>query len=135
MESMPLVDARLNFISTCLLVIGWRQIKAGNRIAHKRFMLAAVATSAVFLTCYVIYHYSYGHTEYQGTGAIRIIYFAILATHVPLAALMVLPIIFLLRAGLTDRIDRHRRLARWVLPIWLYVSATGVAIYIILYQM
>ena len=134
-EYLPTVNATLNFISFCLLLVGWRRIKAGDREGHKRAMLSAVTTSALFLACYVTYHYAHGHTVYQETGTIRIVYFTILATHVPLAILMVLPIIFLLRAGLRDEIARHRRLARWVLPIWLYVSITGVAIYVILYRL
>ena len=135
MDHLPTVNAVLNFVSSCFLIVGWRRIKAGNRDGHKRAMLSAVLTSTLFLACYVTYHYAHGHTVYEETGLIRYIYLAILITHVPLAALMVLPIIFLLRAGLRDEIDRHRKLARWVLPVWLYVSVTGVAIYMILYRL
>ncbi|MEZ6194297.1 MAG: DUF420 domain-containing protein [Planctomycetota bacterium] len=135
LEFLPAVNATLNATAFVLLVLGWRAVRRGDRDVHKRYMLSALGTSAVFLACYLVYHYSAGHTEFQHQGWPRRIYFLILATHVPLAALMVVPIGFLVWMGLTDRIDRHRRLARIVLPVWLYVSITGVVIYVMLYHL
>jgi uncharacterized membrane protein YozB (DUF420 family) len=134
MEHLPAVNATLNSIAFILLLFGWRAARAGERATHKKFMIAALTTSAAFLTCYLVYHYSGEPTKFTHEGWPKTLYFAILITHVPLAALMVIPIIYLAWMGLTDRIERHRRLARIVMPVWVYVSITGVLIYFMLYQ-
>ena len=134
MERLPALNALLNGLAAVLLVAGWRAVRTGRVEAHKKRMLAAVLASAAFLTSYLVYHAVHGDTTFTATGWPRRIYFAILITHVPLAALMVPPILMLLYHGLKGRIDRHRRLARWTLPVWLYVSVTGVLIYFWLYQ-
>jgi uncharacterized membrane protein YozB (DUF420 family) len=133
---LPALNATLNGIATLLLVTAYVMIRRGRREAHKRFMLGAIAVSAMFLTSYLIYHYSIGGPKtFPGRGAARFVYFAILFTHVPLA-ITVLPLALVTAArGLRSQFDRHVRIARWTFPIWLYVSATGVAIYLMLYQM
>ena len=132
---LPAINATLNGIATCLLVAGYIAIKRGRRETHRRFMLIAFVTSALFLSCYLVKHALYEARPYGGPESLKTLYYLILATHVPLAALMVVPILILLRLGLKGRIDRHRRLARWVFPVWMYVSITGVAIYLMLYHL
>jgi len=132
---LPAVNATLNGLAAILLATGYVMIRRGNRELHKRCMLAALTTSALFLVSYVVYHANAGSRPFPGAGAIRLVYFAILITHVVLAT-AILPLALLTAArGLTARFDRHVRLARWTLPIWLYVSVTGVVIYLMLYQM
>lgn len=129
---MPGVNAALNATSATLLVAGLIAIRNGRREAHKRLMASAFAASAVFLLGYVLYHYAHGDTQYQGQGAIRIVYFSVLISHV-LFSIVMLPMIlttFFLAAR--ERFAAHKRLARWTLPIWLYVSVTGVLIYFML---
>ena len=129
---MPGVNAALNATSATLLVAGLIAIRNGRREAHKRLMASAFAASAVFLVGYVLYHYAHGDTQYQGQGAIRIVYFSVLISHV-LFSIVMLPMIlttFFLAAR--ERFAAHKRLARWTLPIWLYVSVTGVLIYFML---
>ena len=135
LQHLPAVNASLNAIAFVLLVLGWRAVRTGRVERHKKLMMAAFATSTVFLACYVTYHANVGHTTFTHEGFARTIYFIILATHIPLAALMVIPILMLIWFGVTDRIDRHRKLARWTLPVWLYVSITGVVIYVMLYHL
>ncbi len=125
----------LNGTSAVFLSAGYVLIRRGRVELHKRCMLAALATSALFLISYVIYHLNTGSKPFDGTGAIRILYFAILISHVILAAL-ILPMALVTAArGLAGRYDRHVRIARWTLPLWLYVSVTGVVIYLMLYQL
>lgn len=129
---MPGVNAWLNAVSATLLLLGLAAIRTGRREVHKRLMVSAFAASVVFLVGYVLYHYAHGDTQYQGIGTTRIVYFTILISHVVLSIVM-LPMIlttFYLAAG--RRFVAHKRLARWTLPIWLYVSATGVVIYFML---
>ncbi len=134
-SDLPLVNACLNATSTVLLLIGHRFIRAGNRIVHKRLMLTAFVTSSCFLVSYLVYHYHVGTVRFAGTGWVRVLYFGILTTHTLLAALVPpLAIVTLVRA-LRERFDRHKAIARWTLPIWLYVSVTGVAVYLMLYQL
>ncbi len=131
---LPAVNACLNGLSAVLLTAGWVAIR-GKRVAlHKALMLSALLSSAVFLTCYLVYHYHHGSTRFGGEGAVRGVYFGILITHVILATVMVPMILVLLVHALRDRIEKHARLARITLPIWLYVSVTGVVIYLMLYQ-
>jgi uncharacterized membrane protein YozB (DUF420 family) len=136
-HQLPAVNAVLNATAAILLVRGYFLIQAGKREAHKKTMIAAFVVSVVFLVSYLIYHANSGIVYYQKTGLIRYVYFTILYTHTPLAAAVpVLAIITLrraLKAQKTGDFSRHRRIARWTLPIWLYVSVTGVVVYLMLY--
>ena len=132
---LPAVNATLNAIAGVLLVCGFVMIKRGRIQTHRRFMLSAFATSALFLVSYVIYHANAGSKPFGGQGAIRYVYFAILFTHVVLAAIILPMALITLTYGLRARFDRHVPIARWTLPIWLYVSVTGVIVYLMLYQM
>jgi putative membrane protein len=129
---MPGVNATLNATSATLLVLGFGAIRSGRREIHKRLMVSAFAASAVFLIGYVLYHYAHGDTQYQGAGTIRIVYFAILITHVLLSIVMLPMILTTFYLAARERFATHKRLARWTLPIWLYVSVTGVVIYFML---
>ena len=132
---LPAVNATLNGLAAIFLTTGYVLIRRGHRELHKRCMLAALTTSALFLVSYVIYHANIGSRPFPGQGAIRVVYFGILITHVVLAT-AILPLALVTAArGLTAQYDRHVRLARWTLPIWLYVSVTGVAIYLMLYRL
>lgn len=133
--SLPALNATLNGTAALFLIIGYVLIRQGKRTMHKRCMLAALTASALFLISYVIYHWNAGSRPFPGTGAIAVVYFTILMTHVVLAV-AVLPLALTTTArGLWSQYDRHKRIARWTLPIWLYVSVTGVVIYLMLYQM
>jgi uncharacterized membrane protein YozB (DUF420 family) len=133
--ALPALNATLNGISAVLLTTGYVLIRRGHAVLHKRCMLAALASSALFLTSYVTYHLHTGSRPFAGQGAIRVIYFAILLTHVVLAAVIVPLALITARRGLRSQFDRHARIARWTLPLWLYVSVTGVVIYVMLYQL
>jgi uncharacterized membrane protein YozB (DUF420 family) len=133
-HSLPAVNATLNAISTVLLLSGYVLIRSRHIALHRRCMIAACATSTLFLVCYVTYHLQVGSVRFTRQGLVRPVYYTILLTHVTLAiAVLPLAIITLLR-GLKNRFDRHRAIARWTLPIWLYVSVTGVLVYVLLYQ-
>ena len=134
-SDLPALNATLNAISTVLLVTGYVFIRRGQRQKHKACMIAALAVSAMFLTSYVIYHSQVGSVPFKGTGWIRTLYFAVLIPHVILAAAIVPPILITVSRGLSAKYDKHRRIARWTLPLWLYVSVTGVIVYLMLYQM
>jgi len=130
---LPHLNAALNAISTAFLVSGFYFIRARRIQAHRRAMLGAFVTSMFFLTSYVVYHAQAGSKPFPGTGLLRTVYFAILIPHVLLAA-GVLPLVLVtLRRGLRRDDARHRRIARWTLPIWLFVSVTGVVVYVMLY--
>ena len=132
---LPAVNASLNAISTVFLATGWMLIRRRRIEAHRACMLAAFTASALFLTSYVIYHANVGSVPFRGVGAMRILYFAILIPHVILAA-SVLPLALItLSRALSRRFDKHRQIARWTLPIWLFVSVTGVVVYVMLYQL
>ncbi|MBI2213601.1 MAG: DUF420 domain-containing protein [Acidobacteria bacterium] len=133
-SSLPAVNASLNGLSTLLLLAAYVQIRRGNREVHKKLMLSACASSVLFLISYLVYHNSSGMTKFLGEGWSRTAYFFILATHVPLAILVVPFAVATLTFGLTERFDKHRRIARITFPIWLYVSVTGVLVYFFLYQ-
>lgn len=130
---LPALNATLNGCAAILLVIAWVFIKNGNVVWHKRTMLAAVITSAAFLTSYVIYHANAGSKPYAGTGIMRTVYFAVLIPHVILAAVILPMQIMTLVRGLKMDRARHRKIARITLPLWLYVSITGVIVYLMLY--
>jgi putative membrane protein len=132
---LPAVNATLNAVAAVLLVCGYVMIKRGRWETHRRFMLSAFATSALFLISYVVYHANVGSKPFGGQGAIRFVYFAILLTHVVLAAVILPLALITLTHGLRSRFERHVPIARWTLPIWLYVSVTGVIVYLMLYQM
>lgn len=133
LEYLPLVNATLNGIAGTLLVIGWMLIKRRRIQAHRRVMIAAFSTSALFLVSYVTYHANAGSRPYHGTGAMRALYFAILIPHILLAAAVLPLAVVTLARGLRRDDARHRRLARRTLPIWLFVSVTGVLVYLMLY--
>ena len=133
--SLPHLNALLNAVSAVLLLTGYCFIRQRNVDAHRRCMLAALVCSGLFLTSYLIYHFNVGSVRFEGEGWIRVVYFGVLVSHTVLAtAIVPLVVITVLRA-LRGRFDRHRVIARWTLPLWLYVSVTGVAVYWMLYQM
>ena len=136
-HELPAVNAILNGTAAILLLRGYSLIRAGRRDAHKKTMIAAFCVSTVFLVCYLVYHANVGAVYFQKTGFLRYLYLTILFTHTVLAATVpVLAIITLrraLKAEKTGDFRRHRRIARWTLPIWLYVSVTGVVVYLMLY--
>jgi putative membrane protein len=132
---LPVLNAILNATAAAFLTVGYMQIRRGRIEPHKRCMLAALTTSALFLTSYLVYHANTGSRPFPGSGAVRMVYFGILVTHVVLAA-VILPLALITAArGLRAQYDRHVRIARWTLPVWIYVSVTGVVIYLMLYQM
>jgi putative membrane protein len=132
---LPALNATLNAIAASCLVTGYVLIRRGQRVLHERCMLGALTASALFLTSYLVYHWNAGSRPFPGSGVIAAIYFAILITHV-LLAITILPLALVTAArGLRSQFDRHVRIARWTFPIWLYVSVTGVIIYLMLYQL
>ena len=134
-NDLPALNASLNAISAVCLASGYVFIRRGRVVFHKRCMLSALGASACFLISYVVYHANVGSRPFPGAGAVRYVYFTILITHVLLAA-TILPLALITAArGLRAQYDRHVRIARWTLPLWLYVSVTGVVIYLMLYRM
>lgn len=131
---LPAVNATLNAIAAVLLAAGYVLIRTGRREMHRKVMLAAFATSTVFLASYLVYHAQVGSVRFTRQGIVRPIYFTILFTHVVLAAAVLPLALITLSRGLKGRFARHRAIARWTLPIWLYVSVTGVLVYVLLYQ-
>jgi len=131
---LPTLNALLNATATVLLLLGYRLIRRGEIARHRRYMLAAFGVSVLFLISYVIYHAQAGSVPFQGQGWVRPLYFFILITHIVLAAIVPVLALITLIHGLRERYDRHRHIARWTLPIWLYVSVTGVVIYAMLYH-
>ena len=132
---LPALNATLNAISFAFLVTGYVFIKRGRRVAHRNCMVGALVTSALFLTSYVIYHFNVGSVPFQKMGWIRTVYFAVLIPHVILAAAIVPMVLITVSRAWSKQFDKHRRIARWTLPLWLYVSITGVIVYLMLYQM
>ena len=132
---LPTLNACLNGFAGVMLLFGWRAIKANQRERHRRFMIAAVVSSALFLCSYVTYHVLKEGvvTRYEGEGVLRLVYFSILLTHTPLAMLIVPFVIRAVWLALKGEYKRHARITRWLLPVWLYVSVTGVLIYLMLY--
>jgi len=135
LSDLPTVDAALNAASAALLTLGFIFIRRGNVRDHKACMLSAVATSTLFLACYLTYHYFHGTTRFTGQGTVRPLYFAILISHTVLAAAIVPLVVTTLYRALRGRFNLHRRIARWTLPAWLYVSVTGVVVYWMLYHL
>lgn len=129
------VNATLNALGAVCLVTGFVLIRRGNVEAHRRAMLAAVGFGVLFLISYLTYHFQVGSVKFQGTGTIRTIYFAVLLSHTVLAATVPFLAAITLTRALRERFDEHRKIAKWTLPIWLYVSVTGVVVYWMLYRM
>ena len=132
---LPALNASLNAVAALFLVAGYAFIKAGRRQAHKRCMLTALTVSALFLVSYVTYHANAGSRPFPGQGVVRVVYFAILIPHVLLAAAVLPLALWTTARGLRAEYDRHVKVARWTLPLWLYVSVTGVIVYLMLYQL
>ena len=132
---LPTLNATLNAIAAVLLVYGYVLIRQRRLEQHRRVMLAAFGVSALFLVSYVIYHANAGSRPFPGRGAIRAVYFTILISHIVLAALILPMALITLSRALRERFDRHVPIARWTLPLWLYVSVTGVIVYLMLYRM
>lgn len=133
-HDLPALNATLNAISGVLLVTGWVLIKAKRIEQHRLCMIAAVVVSTAFLASYLIYHWQVGSVPFLRQGIVRPIYFTVLITHVILAAATVPLAVVTLTRGLRGRVAKHRAIARWTMPIWLYVSVTGVLVYVLLYQ-
>jgi len=133
---LPAINASLNGLSAIFLAAGFLFIRRKNMIAHRKCMIAAFAASTVFLVCYLTYHLSVrAVTKFSGQGWIRPVYFALLISHI-LLAMLILPLaIVTLTRGLRERFDLHRKIARWTWPIWMYVSVTGVLVYVMLYHL
>jgi uncharacterized membrane protein YozB (DUF420 family) len=132
---LPSVNAALNAAAAVLLVWGYTLIRRRRIRQHRKVMQTAFVVSCLFLVCYLVYHYQVGSVRFPKTGAIRTLYLGILGTHTLLAAAVPVLAIITLRRGLSARYDKHRRIARWTLPIWLYVSVTGVVVYLMLYHL
>jgi len=133
-HDLPAVNATLNAISGILLIAGYTRIRAGRIEQHRRCMIAAFTASSLFLVSYVVYHAQVGSVRFTRQGFVRPLYFTILITHVTLAVVVLPLAIVTLSRGLSRRVPQHRRIARWTLPLWLYVSVTGVLVYVLLYQ-
>ena len=134
-SDLPTVNALLNGTAASLLVAGFLLIRAGRREAHRRAMTAAFACSVLFLVSYLVYHFEAGSVRFRGTGSVRTVYLTILLTHTVLAAIVPFLAVTTLVLARMGRFEAHRRLARVTLPVWLYVSVTGVVIYLMLYRM
>ncbi len=126
---LPHLQAALNAITVCLLSVAYYHIRQGNRAVHRKFMLSALSVSALFMVSYLIYHSLVGNVKFAGEGVVRPIYFTILASHVLLAALIVPLVLMTVINALRQNFRRHRRIARWTLPLWLYVSLSGIVVY------
>lgn len=133
-QDLPLLNAVLNGLSGLLVVGGLASIRAGRRERHRAFMISALVVSAAFLVSYLTYHSLHGSTRFTHQGPVRILYFTILVSHTILAAALVPMVIGTVTLALRERLPRHRRWAKVTYPVWLYVSATGVIIYLMLYQ-
>jgi putative membrane protein len=134
LSDLPAMNATLNGTSAILLSLGYYFIRQRAVSAHKRCMLGAFVASTLFLISYLVYHYHVGSVRFTGSGGIRTVYFAILISHTILAALIVPLVLVTLWRAWKVRFEKHKRIARWTLPLWLYVSVTGVVIYLMLYH-
>jgi uncharacterized membrane protein YozB (DUF420 family) len=135
LAALPSLNALLNAASACLLLSGWWLIRHGRRDAHRRLMLSALATSSAFLLSYLVYHAQVGSVRFAGQGPLRTAYFALLLSHTVLAAVIVPLVLVSVSRGLRGRFEAHRRVARYTMPLWLWVSVSGVAVYWMLYRM
>jgi uncharacterized membrane protein YozB (DUF420 family) len=134
-RDLPALNAALNATSAALLLTGYVLIRRGQRVAHQRVMIAALVSSGLFLASYLFYHYQVGSVRFQGQGALRTVYFTILISHTVLAVVIVPLVLITVTHALRKRFDPHRRIARVTLPLWGYVSVTGVVIYWMLYRL
>ena len=134
-SQLPALNAALNAACAALLTAGFLCIRRGKIAAHRAFMTAAFCVSVLFLISYLTYHFLHGSTRFAGTGSVRGLYFTILISHTVLAAAIVPLVLRTLFLARRNRIPEHKRLARWTLPLWMYVSVTGVIVYWMLYQM
>jgi uncharacterized membrane protein YozB (DUF420 family) len=134
-EQLPALNATLNALAALMLIVGWILIKQGRIIAHRNTMLAAFGVSVLFLISYLVYHFNVGSVKFAGPAGVRVIYLLILLSHIVLAAAVPVLAIITIYLGLKDRRTKHRQFARWTYPIWLYVSVTGVIIYVMLYHL
>jgi len=134
MFSHAALNASLNGTSAILLAGGYVAIRSGKIAVHKAFMISAFVVSSVFLASYLLYHYRVGHVTFHGQGWIRPVYFVLLTSHTILAVVIVPMILVTLRRAWIGKFDRHRVIARWTLPLWFYVSVTGVIVYLMVYQ-
>ena len=135
LTALPTLNALLNSISAVLLTTGYVLVRGGRIQAHRVCMLTAFFSSTLFLVSYLIYHANVGSVAFGGQGTIRVVYFTILISHIVLAAAIVPMALMTLVQALRGRFERHRRIARWTLPVWLYVSVTGVIVYVMLYRL
>jgi len=134
-EQLPALNAALNGLAAVMLVAGWVLIKRGRELAHRNMMLAAFGVSVLFLISYLVYHFNVGSVKFTGPAGVRTVYLVILFSHIVLAATVPILAVITIYLGLKDRRRRHRQFARWTFPIWLYVSITGVVIYVMLYHL
>lgn len=132
---LPPLNAVLNGLSAAAILIGHWQIRRGNRAIHKKMMITAFGISCLFIVSYIYLHSNVGVVKFRGTGFIRSAYFVILGTHSVLAAAVVPMVLLALTRGLRDQTEKHKRIARWAYPVWLYVSVTGVIVYLMLYHL
>jgi uncharacterized membrane protein YozB (DUF420 family) len=135
LQDLPTVNAGFNTLCTIFLLTGYVMIRKKNIAAHRACMLTALGCSVLFLVGYLTYHFQVGTTHYQGEGVLRPIYFTVLLTHTVLAVAIVPMVIITLIRALRERFDKHKAIARWTLPIWMYVSVTGVVVYLMLYRL
>src|SRR3974390_2855207 len=134
MLSHAALNATLNGTSAALLALAYGAIRSGKRDLHKKLMVSAFAVSTLFLLSYLVYHYRVGHVRFQGQGWIRPVYFALLISHTILAIVIVPMILVTLRRAWLQKFDKHRLIARWTWPLWMYVSVTGVIVYLMVYK-
>lgn len=134
-SDLPALNATLNATAAVLLTTGYILIRRGRVAQHRAVMIAAFCTSVLFLISYLTYHAQIGSKHFEGHGPIRIVYFTILLTHTVLATVIVPMVLMTLSRGLKGKYDRHRAIARWTLPLWMYVSVTGVIVYLMLYRL
>jgi len=132
---LPTINATLNFTAAVLLVWAYLLIRRKKVAQHRKVMITAFCVSIAFLICYLVYHAQVGSVPFKGEGAVRPVYFTILISHTILAATVPFLAVISLRRALASRFDKHRKIARWTLPIWLYVSVTGVVVYVMLYHL
>jgi len=134
-SDLPALNATLNATAAVLLAVGWTLIRRGRVAQHRKVMIAAFGVSVAFLISYLVYHAQVGSVRFTKPGAIRIVYFTILISHTILAAAIVPMVLLSLSRGLKRQDARHRAIARWTMPLWLYVSVTGVVVYLMLYRL
>ena len=132
---LPTLNAFLNGTSALLVLSGYRQIKHSNKAAHKKFMLSAIAVSAIFFASYLTYHWEVGSVKFQGSGVIRWLYFSVLITHTILAVIIVPMVLRTVYLALKGKFSNHRKIARWTFPVWVYVSFSGIVVYLMLYHL